>query len=212
MIYISARSITQAAKKGLLATLGCAANASDPAISHETAATIVVTKPDSEPPGFVIQNNTFAYQNNYAAYLPEVDSSLVNDEEIDYTKLFISPGHLDTIIACLKKYPDSRRNVINSWSPRCLDPKEVGVCITQLYFRLNNGRLDLHSHARANDAYRLLLLDMQLATSIQHAVARATHAPVGEYVHFVDSLHCYKQYENEIQRQLDYMHAAAVWK
>jgi hypothetical protein len=211
MIYATAQTVLEATRQSCFKLLSCQANSDDPSILHESAAVIEVTEPQKEPQGFTINNDRFSYQLNYDQYFPLVDPSLIKTEENDYTKLFIDSGHLYKIISSLKKHPDSRRNIISTWSSTYLDPDVVGVCITQLYFRLYQGKLDMHSHARANDAYRLLLLDMQLAISIQMEVAKAINKSIGKYVHFVDSLHYYRRYEQEIQQQHFYMSKATVW-
>jgi len=211
MISITTDTVTEAAKEGFFNLLSCPQNTSDPTILRESVAAIEVTNPSLEQQGFIIQNNSFVYQKNYQDYIPSIDTELVSEEERDYTRLFISSGHIDSIIHHLIKFPASRRNLISSWAPIYLDPTVVGVCITHLYFRLYNGKLEVHSHARANDAYRLLLLDMQLATSIQAEVAKAIDKPVGKYIHFSDSLHFYKQYENVIEQQKAYMTTSEIW-
>jgi thymidylate synthase len=119
---------------------------------------------------------------------------------------------VEALVEHFRLYPDSRRQVATIWSPKYLDPKVVGVCITQLYCRLRNNALDLHSHARANDAYRLLLLDMQLAIGVQREIARQLGVSAGRYAHYVDSLHFYKRYKIEIEKQRKYMQNSPVWK
>lgn len=189
-------------------------NSSDKSIWLEDAAVIEVEAPgkDGAPKGFIIEQGQFRYRGDYKLYFPTIDLALVATEEKDYTKLFLQSGSLETLVNHFRLYPDSRRQLVSSWSPKYMDPKVVGVCITQLYCRLRNGTLELHSHARANDAYRLLLLDMQLAMSIQKEIAHQLKMPMGRYVHYVDSLHFYKDYKPEIENQLTYMQESVVWQ
>jgi thymidylate synthase len=86
------------------------------------------------------------------------------------------------------------------------------VCNTQKYFRLRDGKLELHSHSRANDAYRLLLLDMQLASCIHHEAAKRLDVEMGTYIHFSDSLHFYNQYAKDIEWQRSFMDTATIWQ
>lgn len=188
-------------------------NTSDESIWREDAAVIEIEASATDDlKGFVIKDERFQYLGDYKLYFPEVDSSLIKAEEEDYTKLFLQSGGLETLVSHFRLYPDSRRQLISSWSPKYMDPKVIGVCITQLYCRLRNNSLELHSHARANDAYRLLLLDMQLAISVQKEIARQLGVPVGRYIHYVDSLHLYKRYKTNIENQLVYMYSAPAWK
>lgn len=214
MIIVHASSPVAAAKQAFLDlyTKGTP-NTSDESIWREDAAVIEIEAPTTNDlKGFVIEHERFQYRGDYKLYFPEVDSTLIKAEEEDYTKLFLQSGGLETLVSHFRLYPDSRRQLISSWSPKYMDPKVIGVCITHLYCRLSNNSLELHSHARANDAYRLLLLDMQLAISVQKEIARQLGVPVGRYIHYVDSLHFYKRYKTNIEDQLAYMHTSPVWK
>jgi len=189
-----------------------AENTSDRSIWREDTAAIEISAPlMGETDGFSIKDSRFRYLGNYAAYFPTVDPALITAEEEDYSELFLQSGGLKTLVEHFRLYPDSRRQLFSSWLPMHMDPKVVGVCITQLYCRLRNNTLELHSHARANDAYRLLLLDMQLAMSVQREIASQLNVPLGRYTHFVDSLHFYKQYESDIERQRAYMQTSPHW-
>jgi hypothetical protein len=211
VIVVEQGTVVEAAREALFAVLETSPNTSDESILREASAVIRVTPGGYKPAGFRIQDNVFQYEGNYLDYVPEVDNTLVDEEERDYTKLFLASGAVSAITQALLKDGDSRRCVASSWDEKYLDPQVVGVCITQLYARLRSGRLELHSHARANDAYRLLLLDMQLGLCIQEAMAQAIGVPVGEYIHFVDSLHVYKRYEAQIERQRQYMRSCPLW-
>jgi hypothetical protein len=211
MIVIEQNNVVAAAREALFAVLETSPNTSDESILYEATAAIRIIPGGSKPAGFRIQDNIFQYVGNYLDYVPEVDGMLVDDEERDYTKLFLASGAVPAITQALLNDGNSRRCVASSWDDKYLDPQVVGVCITQLYARMRNGKLEFHSHARANDAYRLLLLDMQLALCIQEAIAQAIGVPVGEYVHFADSLHVYKKYEAKIKRQRQYMQGCSLW-
>jgi len=212
MIVVEQSSVVTAVKEAFFAVLAAEPNTSDPSILHEDAAVIRVTPTADIPPGFIIRDNTFHYQGTYSDYFPEVDADLVGEEERDYTKLFLSNNAVRDMTQAIIKDTDSRRCLATSWDKRYLNPQVVGVCITQLYARMHNGKLELHSHARANDAYRLLLLDMQLALCIQRAIATAAEVPTGDYIHFVDSLHMYSKYESPIHTQSRYMQQHQLWQ
>jgi hypothetical protein len=188
-------------------------NTSDESIWLEDAAVIEIEAPDRDNArGFIIEQGHFRYVGNYKLYYPEVDEALIAADANDYTKLFLESGDIQTLVEHFRLHPDSRRQLATTWSPKYLDPNVVGVCITQIYCRLRNGTLELHSHVRANDAYRLLLLDMQLAISVQREIAHQLTVPMGRYIHYVDSLHFYKHYATEIKNQRKYMQDSVVWR
>ena len=214
MIIVQANNLLTATKQAFfdLYTNG-SQNMSDKGIWFEDAAVIEIEDPDADNiKGFMIEQNKFQYLGDYKMYFPEVNLALISAEEEDYTKIFLQSGEIETLVDHFRLYPDSRRQLISSWLPKYMDPKVIGVCITQLYCRLRNNSLVLHSHSRATDAYRLLLLDMQLATTIQREIARQLGVPVGRYIHYIDSLHFYRKYKANIENQLRYMETSPSWK
>ena len=212
MIVIKADNVLTATREAYDTLLKGSPNSSDPSIFKEDSAAIEISPSDISLSGFSIKNNKFVYENDYSQYLPRVAKELVREEEIDYSRIFLASKSVDAVVDYIKQIPDSRRNVISVWSPTYLDPAIVGVCITQLYFRLRDGALELHSHGRANDAYRLLLLDMQLAMCIQKDVAKRVGVDAGMYIHFSDSLHLYKKYQEDIEWQHELMATNPIWQ
>ena len=210
MIIIKTNHLLQAAKLAFLALYQGEKNVSDPSIFREDAAVIEVSSPTDTP--FGLRDGRLSYSGDYLRYFPYLEGSTVTAEEEYFTTAFIEAGHLDAITSYLQSRPDGRRALVSIWSPKFLEAStKPSACITQLYFRVFNGRLEVHSHSRANDAYRLLLLDMQFCCWVQADVARQLRLSVGRYIHFVDSLQLYSKHQEAIRKQHDFINSSVEW-
>lgn len=213
MILITSDNLIEATKQGFLKLYESAPNSSDASILREDSAVIEVLNPEAQAEAFELRDGKLYYVGDYFKYFPDMDRELPKVEQEHFTDIIIDTGHLDTITEHLQRYPDTRRGVISTWLPEyLLNPKKSGVCVAQLYFRMRDGKLEVHSHSRANDAYRLLLMDMQLSTWFQREVARRIGVPVGRYIHFVDSLQFYAKYREGIEKQRDYILSSPAWQ
>ena len=214
MINVQATNITAAAKAAFTELCAGEANGNDSLIWKEDAALISIDNPIQEEPAFTItDDNRPRYIKDYSAYVPDVDPNLVTLEEEHYNQAIFAKGHLDVIVRHLRRHPDSRRALISVWSMQHhLNVTRAAPCLTQLYFRLYNGKVDVHAHARACDAYRLLLLDMQVVGALHAVVADRLQLLPGRYIHFIDSLHFYKKYLPAIIKQREYIETAPVWQ
>lgn len=97
------------------------------------------------------------------------------------------------VIELLQKKPSTRRAVIPIYSEQDTQTELPEVpCTCTLQFLLRNGRLELLTHMRSNDAYVGLPGDVFAFTMIQELVARSLNAEVGIYKHLVGSLHLYE--------------------
>lgn len=56
---------------------------------------------------------------------------------------------------------------------------------------------------RADDAYKILLMDIHIGTSLHVYVAKKLGLELGSYNHIVDSLHFYKEHEKYIEELHD---------
>lgn len=214
MIFISTADLLSAAKQAFLKLdANAQGNTSDPAILYEAAAAIEVSHPLTDKPAWRIEGGKFRYVDNYDSYFPYADEGLVVLEQEHYTEILIASGLLDTAVHHLQMSPASRRHVANVWQPEHSDAQRTASpCLTQLVFRINNGTLDIHAHFRANNAFQLLLMDMQLAVSVGHEVAERIDVPLGTYIHFVDSLHFYHQHADAINKQKAFFKDAPIWQ
>jgi len=214
MISIQCSNTIAAAKQAFLALYKTGVqNSDDPALLCEDTAVIEVIDPSMSKLAFVRDKTSFRYTGQYAKYVLGIEKTLTKLEEDHYTEILLSDPALNTLVGCLRTSPSSRRILLSTWLPmHAMPTRPAAPCLTQLYFRRNNGKLEVHSHFRANDAYRLLLMDMQLVTSIQQEVARQLGLSIGRYIHFVDSLHFYKEHIEHITAQRDHVMQSPIWR
>ena len=67
-----------------------------------------------------------------------------------------------------------------------------------VWFRKQGDTLNMNCHMRANNAYKILLMDLHIGTSLHEYVSEELGLKKGIYNHFVDTLHYYKHEKQEI--------------
>lgn len=120
-------------------------------------------------------------------------------------RLFAMRGksnQIDNVIALLKKSPGSRRAVIQLFNAEDIERRYLEIpCTTTLQFLSREGRLHLSVTMRSNDAYFGLPHDVFCFTMIQEMVARTLRLELGDYYHYVGSMHLY---ETHIEKAAKY--------
>jgi thymidylate synthase len=109
---------------------------------------------------------------------------------------------LRSILTLLKERPSSRRAVVQLFNAEDIATHHKEVpCTTAFQFFIRDDRLHMAVTMRSNDAYKGLPHDIFCFTMIQEMLARALEVELGEYMHFVGSMHLY---ENNIDSAKDY--------
>ena len=107
-------------------------------------------------------------------------------------KLFGVDGQISTVVQALQTKSSTRKAVIQLFSSS--DIKELHndiPCTCTLQFLVREGKLNLYTSMRSNDAFRGMPHDIFAFTMLQELVARKLGVSLGEYGHFVASLHIY---------------------
>ena len=99
---------------------------------------------------------------------------------------------IDQIAKCIEMLREcgyTRRAQAVTWQAW----EDLGItdpaCLQRMWFRLQDGRVNLCVHMRSNDAYKAAFMNMYAFVELQAMVANAVGAQVGEYCHFADSFH-----------------------
>lgn len=90
----------------------------------------------------------------------------------------------------------TRRAVVTVWDDDldlANDSLHDYPCTVSLGFQIRDGKLNMRTHMRSNDLWLGYPYDLFQFTTLQRAVAAFLELPVGEYVHFVDSMHVYER-------------------
>ncbi|MCY9846602.1 thymidylate synthase [Pectobacterium jejuense] len=107
-------------------------------------------------------------------------------------------NQLDNVTRLLCDKPTSRRALIQLFDAADLMPAEGKAreykdipCTISLQFLIREKRLHLFVNMRSNDAFKGLTHDIFAFTMLQEYVARTIECELGQYYHFVSSLHLY---------------------
>lgn len=119
----------------------------------------------------------------------------------DYRVADNQPGinQIERCIRLLKDCGFTRRAQAVTWQAW----HDLGIsdpaCLQRLWFRVQDGRLNMIAHMRSNDAYKAAFMNMYAFTELQAWVAREVGAEPGAYCHIADSFHIYGSYFGEFQ-------------
>ncbi|HEU5472714.1 MAG TPA: thymidylate synthase [Actinophytocola sp.] len=104
---------------------------------------------------------------------------------------------LDQVRRILTRDPDSRQAVIQLFDPERDTRGHRDVpCTLNYRFFLRDGRLHMHTTMRSQDLWLGFPYDVFAATVLQELLAGWLDVELGEYHHFVDSLHLYEKHTN----------------
>ena len=108
-------------------------------------------------------------------------------------------NQIDKCIALLKECSFTRRAQAVTWKAW----EDLGIhdpaCLQRLWFRVQDGRLNMNIHMRSNDAFKAAFMNMYAFTELQAGVAERVGVEVGEYIHIADSFHIYGSYFDEFE-------------
>lgn len=134
------------------------------------------------------------------------------EEEIDGTvrgaygpRLFSAAWHnqFESVAALLKRKPNSRQAVIQLFDSSDLAGTYKDIpCTCTLQFMVRNAKLNLTVTMRSNDAFKGLPHDVFSFTMLQEIMARTLKCQLGDYTHFVASLHLYDEQRPRAERLL----------
>lgn len=119
--------------------------------------------------------------------------------EADYwNKELFQNGKVPELISYLKSNKMSKRAILNLWNDNNRDLTQPAPCLTYLNFRVTSKGLRVLAHMRANNAHKCLLIDLDALRALQKYVASKLSLEAGEYIHIVDSLHFYREEQEQI--------------
>lgn len=183
----------------------------DPA-SRDVTALIHVTRPFDEPrihrafPGGLDDLEKYRCEVLYGVHDHWIDPQAGKWEYTYHERLFEyrvpGAGVFDQIAAAverLKQSPHTRRAQAVTWQVwndmHIADPS----CLQRLWFRIEDGRLNMNVHMRSNDAFKAGFMNMYGFSELQREMARQIGVEPGEYMHIADSFHIYGSYFSEFE-------------
>ncbi len=107
-------------------------------------------------------------------------------------RIFGPNGQFDRVMSLLAEKKDSRQAIIQIFDAEDLKEKHNDIpCTCTLQFLLRRDKLSLIVHMRSNDVFLGLPHDIFSFTMIQEYAAAKLECDIGDYKHFVGSLHLY---------------------
>lgn len=171
----------------------------DPKNYKDTPATIILENYKQEKL-VEISDDHFFSKFNYDRYVPG-GNRLMEEEIKHYDVELFSSARVSNLINHLEKKPFSKKGVLSFWEDGYENINSI-PCVVYVWFRRRESCLDMDCHMRANDAFRLLLMDLHIMTTLHSYVSEKLGLNKGKYHHFIDSLHFYKRYKKEIKNLL----------
>lgn len=211
MIHIDNDDFYQAIKTAYSKIEG-APSSDDEDIYHEDTAVFVFSADYIDPQLIKLEKDSLAIEFERDKYFPNNTSLKVEPENEYWTNKLMGGGFMDRVVDHIQTYPQSRSGLYNFWNNEDFETNNPKAdCVTQLYFRIRQGELEMHAHVRANDVHRCMFLDLAYLMFAHSYIAKKTGYPKGAFIHFVDSLHTYNKVADEFKRQIVYMKNADVW-
>ena len=102
---------------------------------------------------------------------------------------------LRRVIERLNNDESTRQAIVNIWDPvqdLLVDGSRDLPCTTHLQFMIRDGKLDLHTSMRANDAWHGYPYDVFQFTFLQCTLANVLMVEPGNYYHHATSFHLYE--------------------
>jgi thymidylate synthase len=109
-------------------------------------------------------------------------------------RLFRQRGHdqITNVLELLKMRSTTRRALVQIFNAEDLSaPHREVPCTTTLQFFQREGKLEMITTMRSNDAYKGLPHDVFCFTMLQEICARSLGCEIGPYRHFAGSMHLY---------------------
>lgn len=104
----------------------------------------------------------------------------------------------------LKKNPNSKRVIIQTWMPWDIDINKSDVpCNINYMFLSRNGKLDMTATIRSNDILRGTKYDYALASFMLQSLASWTNLEVGGLYFSINSLHIYEKDGKKLEEVLN---------
>lgn len=197
MILIKAKNPEELYKKAFIAVYNLETLEGDPKNYKDTSAILTLEDYQGDE-GVGLNDEGFYSSFDYEKYIVEGKQQMLAEIE-HYDQEIIKSGKLASFLKYFKSDETTKKGVINLWENNHLDPKKPFPCLMYAWFRKQEGILHMNCHMRANNAYKILIMDLQIGTSLHAYVAKKMGLRKGVYHHIVDTLHFYEKEMGEIE-------------
>lgn len=109
---------------------------------------------------------------------------------------------LEWVIEEIKRNPDSRRLIVNSWNAPLVEEMALPPCHMMFQFYVRNGKLSLQLYQRSADAFLGVPFNIASYALLLMMVAQVTDLQVGEFIHTIGDAHIYLNHLEQVEKQL----------
>ena len=109
---------------------------------------------------------------------------------------------LKWVIDEIKRNPNSRRLIVNSWNAALIDKMALPPCHAMFQFYVNDNQLSCQLYQRSADAFLGVPFNIASYALLTMMVAKITGLELGEFVHTFGDAHIYLNHLDQINLQL----------
>lgn len=113
-----------------------------------------------------------------------------------------SVDQLKWVIDEIKRNPNSRRLIVNSWNAALIDQMALPPCHAMFQFYVVDNKLSCQLYQRSADAFLGVPFNIASYALLTMMVAKVTGLEVGEFIHTFGDCHIYSNHIDQIKLQL----------
>ena len=112
---------------------------------------------------------------------------------------------LQDAINLIRKNPDSRRIIVNSWNPGETGSEQVALppCHNFFQFYVSDNKLSLHMYQRSADMFLGVPFNIASYSLLLHMIAMITNLEAAEFIHTIGDAHIYLNALDQVKLQLE---------
>lgn len=109
---------------------------------------------------------------------------------------------LSSVIAEIKKNPDSRRLIVSAWNPGDVDKMALPPCHCLFQFYVSDGKLSCQLYQRSADTFLGVPFNIASYALLTMMIAQECGLGLGEFVHTTGDTHIYLNHFDQVREQL----------
>ena len=111
-------------------------------------------------------------------------------------------NQIESVIADIKRNPQSRRLIVNAWNVGELDKMALPPCHVLFQFYVNDGELSCQLYQRSADLFLGVPFNIASYALLTMMVAHVCELRPGEFIHTFGDLHLYRNHLDQAREQL----------
>ena len=111
-------------------------------------------------------------------------------------------NQIDSVIAELKRNPESRRLIVSAWNVAELDRMALPPCHVLFQFYVRDGELSCQLYQRSADLFLGVPFNIASYSLLTMMVAQVCDLRPGEFIHTFGDLHLYQNHLDQAREQL----------